>query len=36
MTGPNGLTAEVTGLEKNTYVTSGTVSNDGKEIDDDT
>ena len=31
MTGTNGLTAEVTGL-KNTYVTSGTVSNDGKRL----
>ena len=31
MTGTNGLTAEVTGL-KNTYVTSGTVSNDGKKL----
>ena len=31
MTGINGLTAEVTGL-KNTYVTSGTVSNDGKRL----
>ena len=31
MTGTNGLTAEVIGL-KNTYVTSGTVSNDGKRL----
>ncbi|ETS92923.1 trimeric autotransporter adhesin coiled stalk domain protein, partial [Veillonella sp. AS16] len=31
MTGTNGLTAEVTGL-KNTYVTSGAVSNDGKKL----
>ena len=31
MTGTNSLTAEVTGL-KNTYVTSGTVSNDGKRL----
>ena len=31
MTGTNGLTAEVTGL-KNAYVTSGTVSNDGKRL----
>ncbi|RIW09254.1 ESPR-type extended signal peptide-containing protein [Veillonella parvula] len=31
MIGTNGLTAEVTGL-KNTYVTSGAVSNDGKKL----